>query len=66
LELKGIKVRVPFSFDVRIDGNHARMTGSTTFSRKDLNIGQDSDPDADWVSEVILVTVSLESTRASD
>jgi len=42
------------------------MTGSTTFSRKDLNIGQDSDPDADWVSEVILVTVSLESTRASD
>ena len=39
------------------------MNGATTLSRKTLNLGQDSDPDADWVSEDVAVNVALSATR---
>lgn len=63
LELKGIQVRVPFTFDLQIEGDYAKMTGRTTLTRKELNIGQVSDPDAEWVSEQILIDVSFDAKR---
>jgi len=66
LNLKGIHVSSPFVFDLQINGDEAKMTGSTTFTRKDLNLGQDSDPDADWVSETIVIGVKLEAKRLAN
>ncbi len=59
LSLKGLNITVPFAFNLAIEGDTATMTGSTTLTRKALQLGQDSDPDADWVSEEIVVNVSL-------
>ena len=63
LTLKGIEVTSPFLFSLNIDGDQAIMTGQTTFSRKPLDLGQESDPDGDWVSEEVLVNVALTANR---
>ncbi len=63
LELKGITVTAPFTFNLKINADQAIMNGATTLSRKTLNLGQDSDPDADWVSEDVAVNVALSATR---
>ncbi len=65
LTLKGLEITVPFTFNLSIDGDTATMTGSTTVTRKDLQLGQDSDPDADWVSEEIVVDVSLVAEKVN-
>lgn len=65
LDFKGLQVTVPFTFVLKIDGDQAALTGSTSFSRQGLNIGQDSDPGADWVSEDIGVEVSLRARRTA-
>jgi len=63
INIKGLEVSVPLSFNLEINGDQAKMTGSTTFTRKDLQLGQESDPDAEWVSEEIKVNVSLVAER---
>lgn len=65
LEFKGLQVKVPFAFTLEINGDEAALTGTATLSRQGLNIGQDSDPDADWVSENIAVDVSLTARRGA-
>jgi len=66
LGLKNNQVSVAFPFDLQINGDQAKMTGSTTLTRKDTNLGQESDPDAGWVSEEIVVNVKLEAKRKSN
>ncbi len=63
ITLKDYEVTVPFDFDLSIIGEQATMTGTSTLSRAALNLGQVSDPDADWVSDEIVVTVSLNAQR---
>ncbi|MEM9054771.1 MAG: YceI family protein, partial [Pseudomonadota bacterium] len=63
LTLKGITVEAPFAFTLNIDGNTADMTGQTVLQRTPLNLGQDSDPTADWVSEDVTVGVKVIATR---
>ena len=59
LTLKNITITVPFEFILEETEAGTQMTGQTSLTRKALELGQDSDPTADWVSEQIEVSVSL-------
>ncbi|MEO1304944.1 MAG: cytochrome b/b6 domain-containing protein [Pseudomonadota bacterium] len=63
LTLKGLMVEAEFPFELSIDGDMATMTGQAVFQRTPLDLGQASDPGADWVSEDVTVDVSVEATR---
>lgn len=63
LTLKGATVTTPFDFQLEINGDSARMTGTTTLSRAALNVGMQSDPGADWIADEVTVTVNLTATR---
>ena len=63
LTLKERTVDAPFPFTLAIDGDVARMNGQAIFQRTALDLGQSSDPSADWVSEDVTVDVLVEATR---
>lgn len=63
IELKGQQVAVPFTFDLTIDGDVAQLSGTSTLSRSALDLGQVSDPGADWVSDAVTVDVTLSALR---
>lgn len=65
LTLKELTVDAAFPFSLDIDGETARMTGAAIFQRKALNLGQASDPGADWVAEEVTVDVVVEATRVN-
>ena len=65
LTLKDITVDTAFPFTLTIDGDTAQMTGQALFQRTPLDLGQSSDPNADWVSEDITVDVTVEATRTN-
>ena len=65
LTLKDITVDAAFPFTLSIDGDAAQMSGQAVFQRKPLDLGQSSDPNADWVSEDITVDVIVEATRTN-
>lgn len=63
LTLKDITVTVPLDFTLEFDGDTALMRGSTVLQRKALDLGQGSDPGADWVGEDVTVNVTVRATR---
>ncbi|MEL6693716.1 MAG: YceI family protein, partial [Pseudomonadota bacterium] len=63
LTLKDITVDAAFPFTLTLDGNAAQMMGQAVFQRTPLDLGQSSDPNADWVSEDITVDVVVVATR---
>lgn len=65
LTLKEITVDTAFPFTLNIDGDAAQMTGEAVFQRTPLDLGQSSDPNADWVSEDVTVYVIVEATRTN-
>lgn len=64
LALKDSSVTVPFAFTLEIEGDTATMQGSTSVERTPLNLGQQSDPGADWVGETVNITVEVRASRA--
>lgn len=65
ITIKETTATVPFAFELSIEGDSADMTGRATLSRTELNLGQSSDPGADYVSEEIEVTVTVKASRAA-
>jgi len=63
LTLKELTVDAPFTFELSIEGETARMSGQAMFQRTALNLGQASDPSADWVSEDVAVDAVVEASR---
>ncbi len=63
LTLKGLTVDADFPFSLEIEGDVANMTGQAVFQRKALDLGQSSDPNADWVAEDVTVDVVVEASR---
>ncbi len=63
LTLKELTVDADFPFTLNLDGDAARMTGQAVFQRTALDLGQGSDPNADWVSEDVTVDVVVEASR---
>lgn len=66
LTLKGATIDVPFEFELFFEDDTAYLEGETRLSRTELDVGMASDPGADWVSDEILIEVSLEATRITD
>jgi len=62
ITLKERTTTVPFDFSLSEESGVTVMTGQTSLSRKSLNLGQDSDPSADWVSEEITINVTVSAT----
>ena len=48
LTLKDLTVDADFPFTLQIQGDAAQMTGQAVFQRTALDLGQSSDPNADW------------------
>jgi len=65
LTLKDLTVDADFPFSLQIQGDAARMTGQAVFQRTALDLGQSSDPNADWVSEDVTVDVVVAATRTN-
>lgn len=63
LTLKGLTVDADFPFSLEIQGDVANMTGQAVFQRNALDLGQSSDPNADWVAEDVTVDVVVEASR---
>lgn len=63
LTLKDLTVDADFPFSLEIEGDVAVMTGQAVFQRKALDLGQSSDPNADWVAEDVTVDVVVEASR---
>ena len=55
---------MPFTFDLTIDRGIADMTGTAEVMRKPLDLGQKSDPGADYVSEAVTIDVVVKASRA--
>lgn len=62
ITVKGNSVVVPFQFSLG-GQDETVMKGATTIARKSLNLGQQSDPDAEWVSEEIQVVVTVTANQ---
>ncbi len=63
MRLKKRTVTTPLTFTLDIKDNVATLNGVAKFDRKALGIGQISDPNAEWVSDDVTVTVTGEATR---
>ena len=63
LTLKDTTVTVPLAFTLEMAGPVATLNATTTLSRRALDLGQGSDPGADWVSEEIHVTITGQASR---
>ncbi|MEM1390498.1 MAG: cytochrome b/b6 domain-containing protein [Pseudomonadota bacterium] len=63
LTLKDITIDREFPFVLDIEGDSATMVGQAILQRQPLNLGQDSDPSADWVSEDVTVDVRVIASR---
>ncbi len=61
--LKGINLDYPLDFTLIMDGDTARVSGSTTVQRKPLDLGQQSDPDGDWVAEDVRIDIIVVATK---
>lgn len=57
--IKDVEVTVPFEFSLSEEDGVTTMTGTTELARSPLDLGQDSDPGADWVSETIDIQVTV-------
>jgi cytochrome b561/polyisoprenoid-binding protein YceI len=63
LQLKQRSVSTPLDFTLDINGDVATLNGEATFDRKELDLGQTSDPNAQWVKDAVSVTVTGQATR---
>lgn len=59
LALRGIEKPVAFDFTVTPDGSGVHVTGQAVVQRLDYRIGEDSDPDAEWVDNDITISLDL-------
>jgi cytochrome b561/polyisoprenoid-binding protein YceI len=64
LTIKGRPVDVRLPFTLTINGDSAVMDGEMSLRRRDADLGMESDPDAEWVSEDIDIAVHVEAARA--
>ncbi len=63
LDLRGVRVPVSLPFTLEIEGDTARMTGSTTLDRRDFGVGARY-PDEATVGFAVQVDVALTALRA--
>jgi len=62
LTIKEVTTEIPFRFQLIETDGVWTMTGKTELSRAALNLGQESDATADWVSADISVSVTVQAS----
>lgn len=65
LEIKGQEIPVVLPFTVSIANGVATMTGEARIDRVAAGLGLTSDPNAQWVSREIVVSIQVRATAAS-
>lgn len=65
LTIKDVSVTVPFDFKLTTESGNTIMSGQTVLYRQPLDLGQASDPDADWVSEEIAISATVQASRVN-
>lgn len=64
LTIKSIKKNITLPFTLTpADGKTTEMTASLTINRLDFDIGKKSDPDAEWVSKDIAMTIHVKASQ---
>ena len=63
VSLKTATLLTPLEFSIAYDDEKAIMRGTASLSRRALDLGQSSDPNGDWVSPNIDVSVEVHATR---
>jgi cytochrome b561/polyisoprenoid-binding protein YceI len=63
LQIKGQEIPITLPFRLQITGNTATMSATVNLDRVANGLGLSSDPDADWVSRQIAVTINVRATR---
>ncbi len=63
LTIKGITHDITLPFALTIKDGHALMTADLKLNRLDFDIGKQSDPKAEWVSQDIDLSVHLEAAQ---
>lgn len=63
LTIKGHTINLTLPFTLTINGDRAIMDGHATISRREADLGMESDPDGEWVSPDIDVAIHVEATR---
>ncbi|MEM7775955.1 MAG: YceI family protein [Pseudomonadota bacterium] len=65
LRLRGADIPVKLAFTLKIDGETAVMTGTSTIARLDFGIGKTSDASGAWVSLEIPLEIKVTAKRTS-
>lgn len=63
LTIKGRAIDIDMPFTLTIEGDRATMTGRAEIDRREADLGMSSDPDAEYVSREIAVSVRVVATR---
>ncbi|MEJ0060582.1 MAG: cytochrome b/b6 domain-containing protein [Terricaulis sp.] len=63
LTLKGQPITLALPFTLRFEGDRAIMEGTASIDRREADLGQASDPDAEFVSREIGIVVHVEARR---
>jgi polyisoprenoid-binding protein YceI len=63
LAMRGAKLPVALVFDLKIDGDVARVSGRASLKRLDFGIGRMSDPEGVWIALQIPVEITLVARR---
>lgn len=63
ITIKQREISIPLSFALVVGAETASLSADVTLSRRALDLGQISDPDAAWVSDEIRVRISGEARR---
>lgn len=64
LTIKGRAIDIDMPFTLTIEGERATMSGRAEIDRREADLGMSSDPDAEYVSREIAVSVRVVATRA--
>ncbi len=63
LTIKGRPIAISLPFTLSIAGDEATMEGRVRLSRREADLGMESDPDAEWVSADIEIDIHVVATR---
>lgn len=63
LAIKGRDLPVTLPFELKVQDGVASMSGEIVIKRRGADLGQSSDPRAEWVSEEIRIRIKVKATR---
>jgi len=66
LAIRGLSRPITFPFTLRTDGGQAQMNAALTINRLDYDIGKAADAKAEWVSNPITITLTVQANKKTE